>query len=200
MKKKVLVITGTISVVEKSYSLELKNRFMEEYQKLNPDDEIIYLDLNNVPMAQKVITRENAVTYFNEEDAMKYINQLKEVDKVVMVSPMHNFNVSVLTKCYLDHILLADQTFSYKYSKKGDAIGLLPHLKVQILTTQGAPYGWYMWGNHTEYLKGTWRFVGAEVADAILLSGTKSPPMNALTPKEAVDTIQDQIIKAAKEF
>ncbi|WP_026389340.1 FMN-dependent NADH-azoreductase [[Acholeplasma] multilocale] len=200
MAKKVLAISGTVSPLESSYSLELANRFIEEYKALNPNDDIQYLDLNDVPMAKITLTRENMATYFNEEDSMKYINQLKEVDKVIVVSPMNNFGVSGLMKNYLDHILLANQTFSYKYSKKGDAVGLLDHLTVQVLTTQGAPYGWYLWGDHTAFLKGTFEFVGAKVMDPILLAGTKTDPMNKMTPVEAVSTIEAQITAAVEKF
>ncbi|WP_339020286.1 FMN-dependent NADH-azoreductase [Spiroplasma endosymbiont of Atherix ibis] len=200
MSKKVLVITGTVSPVEKSFSLALTNRFIKEYKTLNPNDEIINLDLNKEEMAHKTLSRENFGVYFNENDALKYINQLKEVDKIVISSPMNNFNVSGLIKNYLDHILLADQTFSYKYVKKGDAKGLLEHLTVQILTTQGAPFGWYLWGNHTEFLKGTWEFVGATVKEPILFAGTKIAPISTTNHDEAIDTIADQIIKAAKNF
>ncbi|AHI52850.1 FMN-dependent NADH-azoreductase [Spiroplasma culicicola] len=200
MSNKVLVITGTVSAPEKSFSMALTNKFVEEYKALNPNDEIINLDLNNEAMAAITITRDNFGTYFNENDALKYINQLKEVNKVIIASPMNNFNVSTLIKNYLDHILLADQTFSYKYVKKGDAVGLLDHLKVQILTTQGAPYGWYLFGDHTAYLKGTWEFTGATVNEPILFAGTKIAPISTMNPKEAFLTIEDKIKEVVKNF
>ncbi|WP_031542357.1 FMN-dependent NADH-azoreductase [Mesoplasma photuris] len=197
---KVLIINGSVSPIASSFSAELSKKFLEEYTVLNPNDEIIHLDLNETEMAKIVLTRDNFSNFFNEKDALNYIKQLKEVDKVIMVAPMYNFNVSSLIKNYLDHILVANETFSYKYSKKGDAIGLLTNLKVQILTTQGAPYGWYMWGNHTEYLRGTWEFAGATVVEPILLAGTKTAPFNQMTPVDVVATISDQIKKAAKAF
>ncbi|WP_368486599.1 FMN-dependent NADH-azoreductase [Spiroplasma sp. DGKH1] len=200
MSTKVLVIYGTVSPDEKSYSKELAHRFVKHYQELNPNDEIIHLDLNKTPMALKTLTVDNFATYFNEEDSDVYIDQLKEVNKVIMACPMNNFNVSGLVKNYLDHVLVANKTFSYKYSKKGDAIGLLPHLSVQILTTQGAPFGWYPWGNHTEYLKGTWEFVGAKVNEPILVAGTKVAPTSSLTPQELIDQYDEQIKKVVKTF
>lgn len=197
---KVLVISGTATPEEKSYSIALTNKFLEAYKALNPQDEIIKLDLNNEAMASKTLSRSNMGDYWNEADAMKYINQLKEVQKVIIASPMNNFAVSGLVKNYLDHILLANQTFSYKYSKKGDAKGLLDHLKVQILTTQGAPLGWYPFGDHTAFLKGTWEFVGAHVNEPILLAGTKVAPLSEQPPVEAAKSMTDQINKVVKDF
>ncbi|WP_338956379.1 FMN-dependent NADH-azoreductase [Spiroplasma endosymbiont of Polydrusus cervinus] len=200
MVNKVLVIYGTVSPNEKSYSKALAARFIKYYQVDNPKDEIIHLDLNEPPMAVKTLTRDNFGTFFNTEDTDVYINQLKEVQKVIIVCPMNNFNVSGLMKNYLDHVLVADKTFSYKYSKKSGAIGLLPHLKVQILTTQGAPFGWYPWGNHTEYLKGIWEFVGASVNQPILVAGTKAAPTSSLTPDELIDQYDEEIQKVVKTF
>jgi len=200
MSKKVLVISGTVSPADKSYSIALSEKFIEEYTKINKEDEILYLDLNKEVMAQKTLTRDNFKEFFNEEDSIKYINQLKSVDKVIISSPMNNFAVTAMIKNYLDHILMADQTFSYKYVKKGDAKGLLEHLKVQILTTQGAPYGWYPFGDHTAYLKGTWEFVGAKVNEPILFAGTKVEPISKQTPKEAIESISSKIKEIAAKF
>ncbi|AOG60566.1 FMN-dependent NADH-azoreductase [Spiroplasma helicoides] len=200
MSNKVLVISGTISPEEKSFSLALSRRFVKEYCELNPNDEIIYLDLNNEQMAQKTLTRNNMSTFFNEEDSIKYIEQLKSVNKVIISSPMNNFSVSALIKNYLDHVLLAEKTFSYKYSKKDGSVGLLDHLSVQILTTQGAPVGWYPFGDHTAFLKGTWEFMGAKVNEPILFAGTKLAPVSTSNPDEAIDELSDKIKDAAKKF
>ncbi|MCL8211596.1 FMN-dependent NADH-azoreductase 2 [Mesoplasma sp. JKS002658] len=196
---KVLVISTSVSAKEKSYSLALLDRFLKHYQAKNPSDEIIKLDLNQVSIAQKTLNVENQATFWDEE-TKEYINQLKTVDKLVIASPMHNFNIPAMMKNYLDHVLLANETFSYKYSEKGDAKGLLPDLTVQILTTQGAPYGWYRWGNHTDYLWGTWDFVGAKVKEPILVAGTKTKPYSQLEPSKVIDEFDARIKVAAEEF
>ncbi|WP_375316788.1 FMN-dependent NADH-azoreductase [Spiroplasma endosymbiont of Virgichneumon dumeticola] len=200
MSNKVLVIKSSPITKEKSYSTALVNRFVKYYREFHQEDEIIELDLNEIDMSKKNINTHNFNEYFNETDSDFYINQLKSVQKVIFVSPMINFNISPIGKIYLDHILVANKTFSYKYQKKGDAIGLLDNLKVQILTTQGAPFGWYPWGNHTEYLRGTWNFVGAKVVEPILVAGTKVKPEGDLTPEQLIDKYDTKIKSAAKEF
>lgn len=200
MSNKVLVIKSSPITKEKSYSTALGNRFVKYYREFHQEDEIIELDLNEIDMSKKNINTYNFNEYFNETDSDFYINQLKSVQKVIFVSPMINFNISPIGKAYLDHILVANKTFSYKYQKKGDAIGLLDNLKVQILTTQGAPFGWYPWGNHTEYLRGTWNFVGTKVVEPILVAGTKVKPEADLTPEQLIDKYDTKIKSAAKEF
>ncbi|AHI54176.1 azoreductase [Spiroplasma sabaudiense Ar-1343] len=200
MKNKVLVINGSVSSPDKSFSVALSNLFIEEYLKKDPEAEIINLDLNNEPMAQISLNSNNIGTFFNKEDSIHYIEQLKNVSKVIINCPMNNFAVTGIVKNYLDHILMANETFSYKYSKKGDAVGLLPHLNVQILTTQGAPLGWYPFGNHTEYLRGTWEFVGAKVNPPILLAGTKLAPTFNTDPKTVALSMIEEIKKAVATF
>src|SRR5436190_24039308 len=116
---KVLVIISSMINEKDSFSIALTKHFVKYYQESHEKDEIIYLNLNYVPMAAKTLTNKNFNTFFNQEDSDYYINQLKSVDKVIFSTPMTNFNVTSMTKNYLDHILIADKTFSYKYSKKG---------------------------------------------------------------------------------
>lgn len=144
MINKVLVIRSSMISKELSYSESLVSRFIKYYRQFHPTDTIIELDLNQIAMASVTITQNNFASYFNEKDSDYYINQLKSVNKVVYTTPMTNFNVTGMTKNYLDHILVPGKTFDYKYTKNGEARGLLSHLKVQILATQGAPYGWYL--------------------------------------------------------
>lgn len=200
MPNKILVIKASPITKEKSYSTALVNSFVKYYRKFHPEDQIIELDLNEIAMSKIIINTHNFNEYFNADDSDFYINQLKNVQKVIFASPMINFNISPIGKTYLDHILVANKTFSYKYQKKGDAIGLLDKLKVQILTTQGAPFGWYPWGNHTEYLRGTWNFVGATVTEPILVAGTKVKPESDLTPEQLIDKYDAKISAAAKVF
>ncbi|WP_371246228.1 FMN-dependent NADH-azoreductase [Mycoplasmopsis agassizii] len=198
---KVLVIKTSMIEEPKSVSSTLNDVFVEEYKKHAPDDEFIYMDLNTIGIATKSLTRDNLFNgFFNPEDSDKYIDQLKSVNKVIMSVPMTNFNVNAVTKNYLDHINVANKTFSYKYAKKGDAVGLLDHLDVQILTTQGAPFGWYPWGNHTEYLRGQFGFFGANTPEGILVAGTKLAENASKTPREMVNEYHSKIAKAAKAF
>lgn len=197
---KVLVLNGSVIPSEKSNSHEMARVFLEEYKKVNPKDEIIELNLNKLVVGTNTLTTETFGTYWSEDEGMKYINQLKEVDKVLVIAPMYNFHVSGMLKNYIDHVALANQTFSYKYATKGASIGLLDELKIQILATQGAPKGWYPWGDHVAYLKGTWEFMGATVAEPILLAGVKVEPLSTQTSKEIVSTIVPQLIEAAKKF
>ncbi|UVD81818.1 FMN-dependent NADH-azoreductase [Mycoplasma iguanae] len=197
---KVLVIKSSMTEKTGSFSSLLSDRFMKHYLELHPEAEVTYLDLNEESAGIKSLTTNNFKEFWNPEDADKYINQLKSVDRVVMSTPMTNFHYPATTKNYIDHICVADKTFSYKYSKKGDAIGLLTNLKVQLLTSQGAPLGWYPWGDHTENLRGIWNFLGAQVAKPFILAGTKVAPATELSKEAYLDSFDAEIKALAAEF
>lgn len=197
----VLIINGSITPKEKSYSWAVAKKFIEKYKALHPQDEIIDLDLNFIPMAQKNLNETNFHSFFNNEDSDKYIQQLKHADKLVIISPMYNFGVSTILKNYLDHVLVADKTFSYKYAKANGSVGLLKNLKVQIIGSQGAPKGWYSFGNHIAYLEGVADFIGAKINHpSILLAGTKTQPLNNLSPQAATKVVEAEINQAVKNF
>lgn len=197
---KVLVLKTTAQADEVSNSVALTNRFLEEYKKFNPDDEIIIVDLNKDEVGTSILTSETFSTFYQQEVTKKYINLLKNVDKLVIACPMYNFSTPVTLKSFIDHVSVANETFSYKYSKKGDAIGLITNLKAQILGVQGAPLGWYPWGQHTQYVEGAMRFLGIEFNKTVLLAGVKVAPLLQLTPEQRVETIIDEVIEAARTF
>ncbi|ENY68735.1 Acyl carrier protein phosphodiesterase [Metamycoplasma auris 15026] len=197
---KVLVLYSSPLNNMKSISTLSAKKFIEEYKKINPNDEIIEFDLNNLEMAQCGMNSNNFGNFFNEDLSNKYIELLKEVNKVVISSPMINFNVPTVLKTFIDRIAVANKTFSYKYSKKGASIGLLSNLKVQIIATQGAPYGWYLWANHISYLEGIWNFLGAEVAKSIRIDGTKVEPYVSMDPSDVIKDKEKEIKEAAEAF
>ena len=174
--------------------------FKSEYEKANPDHESIVLNLNKAKVGSKNLTADNFQEFFSDGLCDKHIDLLKSVDKVVIGSPMTNFNYPAVLKNYLDHILVANKTFRYKYDGKGESEGLLKNLKVQLLMSQGASLGWYPFASHVDALVGTWNFAGAKVVKPILIDGTKIPENINKTAEEQVEKFKDLIIKAAKAF
>ncbi|WP_033161355.1 FMN-dependent NADH-azoreductase [[Mycoplasma] collis] len=197
---KILVLKGSIIAEENSVSKQLTNKFVEIYKKKNPNHEIIEMDLSQENFSTHPLTAKTFATFWKDVDADKYINLLKSVDKVILSTPMINFSMAAPIKNFIDTICVADKTFSYKYSKKGDAIGLLDHLKIQILATQGAPSDWYPFGNVSENLAGIWKFLGAKSVDILKITGTKVMPFAALSVHDKINTYLKEIEQAAEKF
>lgn len=196
----VLVINSSPVAQPNSFSSALLTAFLDEYVKKHPEDTITHVDLNVSAAGQETLTAPAFSAYFAPTNTQPYIRQLKATDKLIIVAPMTNFNYPATLKNWLDHVLVADQTFSYKYAtSSGDAKGLVPHVKALVLATQGAPYGWYPWGNHVQMLEGTLKFMGMSVVPAILLAGTKVTYRN-VRPADAIKDVADQIAATAATF
>ncbi len=197
---KVLIIYAAPTPKEVSHTATLINQFLKHYVKYNPDDEFIWLDLNEEKdITNNVLNRNNFSEFFNKSD--KYINQLKEVNKVIVATPMNNFMISTLLKNYIDYIMVAKKTFEYKYvNGLRQAVGLLDHLKVQILANQGAPADWYPWGKIVTYLEGCFNFIGATINKSILVDGTKTAKYKDKTLDELIIEFDGTISDSAKTF
>ncbi|WP_373440529.1 FMN-dependent NADH-azoreductase [Metamycoplasma equirhinis] len=184
---------------EKSISSNLTNLFVENYLELNSNDELLKINLNDEKIGTEVMTSHSFVDVFGTESE-KWIDMLKSTNKLIISMPMINFNVPTVLKNFFDHICVANKTFSYKYSNKGDAIGLLSNLKVQIIATQGAPIDWYQWGLFVNYVEGTCKFLGMKVMPSIMVSGVKTKPLNEKNISEIKEIFAEKIKKAAQDF
>lgn len=195
----VLVLYAAATPIEKSHTAALVNRYIKYYKEINPNDEINWLDLNTEEtITSSVLNTNNSATFFSDGD--KYIEQLKNIDKLIVATPMNNFSYSGLLKNYFDHILVAKKTFEYKYDGFRKSVGLLTNLKVQILATQGAPKNWYPWGDIIKLLEGTFSFVGASINRSILIGGTKTSLYKNKSNEEIVDDYDGEIRDIVKTF
>ncbi|WP_169752481.1 NAD(P)H-dependent oxidoreductase [Campylobacter mucosalis] len=66
------------------------------------------------------------------------LEQFKRSKRIVIVTPLHNFNVTSKFKEYIDNIFIARETFKYV---SGGSIGLMSDdRKVLLLQSSGAIY------------------------------------------------------------
>lgn len=197
--EKILVVFAAPTPIERSHTACLINRFLQYYTDLHHDTEVTWLDLNQEKdINSQVLTYTNKETFFACSD--KYINQLKSVDKLIVGTPMNNFNITGLLKNYLDLIMVAKKTFEYKYDGYHKSVGLLTNLKVQIICTQGAPVDWYPYSSFTTFLEGCFAFMGCKLNHSILMDGTKLAKYKGKTNDEIVNEYDGQIRDAVKLF
>lgn len=69
--------------------------------------------------------------------ANRWLAELKAADVIVIGAPMYNFNVPSTLKSWVDHILIAGETFRYG---SGGPIGLLPGKRVIVASSRGSFY------------------------------------------------------------
>lgn len=201
---KILVINASVMPKENSRSNAITELFLEKYKLNNPNDEIITLDLNNEEMAKQSLWSGNMGEFWTPELSGKYQDQIKSVDKVIMVTPMVNWNISPLLKNYIDRITLANVTFSYAKSTHPEGIpaGLLTNIKsFQVINTKGSPTHWYSeFIKVGDYLNGLFTLLGANVKPALVLGGMDMPPLAGQKPADVAKVFEKEITEAASRF
>ncbi|WP_406614681.1 FMN-dependent NADH-azoreductase [Mycoplasma corogypsi] len=196
--KKVLFLDGNLNQNEVSYSYQIMDACFKQVNSKEFD--VKRVNLNQTELAKTFLTQDSFATYFADVESDKWINELKEVDLLVLSCSMNNFGPSVVVKNFIDSICVANKTFSYKYSNKGDAVGLLNNLNVVVVATQGAPRDWYPFGSHIEWLKGTFNFLGAKSINTLEYCGTKVAPIKDKKPSEVDPKLVDKFVKLLKEI
>ncbi|MCD8899338.1 FMN-dependent NADH-azoreductase [Staphylococcus gallinarum] len=134
-----------------TYSAKLQNLFKHEIATHFPDTEITTLNiyetvipkLDNQQLLniwekqnnhQKLDTIESQL--FNIWTEL--ITQFKEHHRIVIVMPMHNFNIPSKLKDYMDNILIARETF--KYTSDGSVGLMTDNYKGLLLQASGSVY------------------------------------------------------------
>lgn len=139
---KVLYIKANIKPEGKSRTFQVADSFIEEYKRLNPEDEIITLDLykENIDFLRE----EDLTAVFGKKTPesrnhpiLKYAYQMAEADKVVVASPMWNLGVPAIVKAYIDYVSVTGITF--KYTAEGP-VGICKADKALIVSGRGGDY------------------------------------------------------------
>ncbi|MFZ3102005.1 MAG: FMN-dependent NADH-azoreductase [Desulfitobacteriaceae bacterium] len=204
---KVLYITANPKQVEDSICLSVGQAFLNAYRQMNPNDEIIPLDLYkvNIPfidtnvfsgwgklqqgMAFDQLTPE-------EKNIVGQINQLSDqfaaADKYVFVTPMWNLSIPPNMKAYIDAISIVGKTF--KYTETG-AVGLLTDKKALHIQARGGVYSegsakGFEFGH--SYIQAVLTFLGVPSIESVIAEGM------AQTPDKAED-IKAKAIDRAKQ-
>lgn len=171
--------------------------FIGELKRLNPRIKISEFDLNNEKVGKISLNSENFSHFWQDVNADFWIEKLKNVQKVIISSPIINWGYSAQIKNFFDAICLADRTFSYKYAKKGGSIGLLNNLEnVQIILSAHSKQADFVSPSPVETISGTFNFLGAQKINPALIIEESHKYKNANFDKNLLDNIK----KAAENF
>ncbi|WP_297632342.1 FMN-dependent NADH-azoreductase [uncultured Clostridium sp.] len=210
--KKVLYVTANPKAENKSFGLQVGRKFIEEYKRLNPEDEVTEIEVYdvNVPLVDRDIlsawdklangsefsdlTKEESekLTRFNE-----FTEQFMSADKYVFVTPMWNLGIPAMMKAYLDTGVVAGKTF--KYTANGP-VGLLEGKKAVHIHATGGVYSVEP-GKSVEhsdsYVRTIANFIGIKDIQSILVEGMAYSPDKA---EEIKDKAIEKAIDVVKTF
>lgn len=133
------------------YSVKLQQMFLKKFQTEFPNDTVDIIDLYGMEIPQLTTDellgiwekQANHVSLSAEQKRIFQINQdlihqFKEHHRIVVVSPLHNFNVTSKMKDYIDNILVAHETF--QYTKNGSEGLMTDNYKAMLLQASGSIY------------------------------------------------------------
>jgi FMN-dependent NADH-azoreductase len=196
---KVLYITAHPNDETKSFSMAAGKAFIDTYKEVNPNDEVVHLDLykENIPHLDtdvfsgwgKLQSGQGFDDLSTEEKSkVGRLNELSEqfisADKYVFVTPFWNFSFPPIMKAYIDSVAVAGKTF--KYTEQGP-IGLLTDKKALHIQARG---GVYSEGPAADlemghrYLNIIMNFFGVPSFEGLFIEGHNAMPDKAQEIKE----------------
>lgn len=182
-----------------SYSMAVAKAFMDTYKEVNPDDEVVHIDLyrEHIPHIDadvfsgwgKLQTGKGFEDLSSEEKSkVNRLNELSEqfisADKYVFVTPLWNFSFPPVMKAYIDSVAVAGKSF--KYTEQGP-VGLLTDKKAIHIQARGGIYsegpaaGMEM--GH-RYLDIIMQFFGVPSFEGVFVEGHAAMPDKAQEIKE----------------
>jgi FMN-dependent NADH-azoreductase len=196
---KVLYITAHPHDHNQSFSMAVGKAFIETYKEVNPNDEIVSIDLynENIPHIDadvfsgwgKLQSGKGFEELSSEEQAkVGRLSELSEqfvsADKYVFVTPLWNFSFPPVMKAYLDSVSVAGKTF--KYTEQGP-LGLLTDKKALHIQARGGIYSEgpaaQMEMGH-RYLNVMMQFFGVPSFEGLFVEGHNAMPDKAQEIKE----------------
>lgn len=195
---KVLYIKANAKEESKSRTFRISDSFIEEYKRINPDDEIITLDLykegiSPLPVGKLDEIHAPTPSAGKDHPILKYAHQFLEADKYVIAEPLWNLGIPSILKAYIDYITIAGITF--KYTEKG-SVGLCTGKKAVNIVTRGGDYSSEPWASlemGDRYLRTIFGFLGITDFTTIAANGLDIVGAD-------VDSIVNKAIKEAKEL
>jgi FMN-dependent NADH-azoreductase len=192
----ILHIDSSPDDASSSYSRRLSTALVEALQRRHPKAQRIYRDLAHTPLphigaglrvgwstAPDLRTPEQNSVVSRCEGL---IAELKAADEIVIGVPMHNFSVPSTLKVWIDHVLIAGQTF--RYTPDGNAEGLLKGKRGYLALASGGVYshGALATIDHLEpYLRSILAFIGVSELTTIRAEGLAFGPENATAALES---------------
>ena len=139
---KVLYIKADIKNEGESRTFKVSDKFLEEYKKNNPKDEVIVLDLYEEGIDFLRPDDLGKLFALKDEESknnpiLKYAYQFAEADKYIIAAPMWNLSIPAILKAYIDYISVTG--IAFKYTAEGP-VGLLKDKKAVYVVARGGDY------------------------------------------------------------
>ncbi|AXZ22241.1 NAD(P)H-dependent oxidoreductase [Staphylococcus warneri] len=136
---------------DSTYTAQMKAMFLEKYNEAFPNGEISELNLYEGLLPRldseqllNVWNKLGAGTPLSEEEQQVadkstfLVQQFKAHHRIVILTPLHNFNITSRLKDYIDNIMIPRETF--KYTDDGSVGLMTDDYKALLLQASGGIY------------------------------------------------------------
>ena len=133
------------------YSVQLAQDFLAQFRATFPNETVDVLNLYDTEIPQATVAEllgvwEKQAAHVSLSAAEQHIYevnqrllaQFKSHHRIVIATPLHNFNVTSKLKDYMDNILVARETF--RYTEAGSVGLMTDDYKVMLLQASGSIY------------------------------------------------------------
>ncbi|OUN86451.1 flavodoxin [Flavonifractor sp. An52] len=146
---------------ERSRTLKLARRFLENWQRNHSDGVITQVDLckdRPVPQYPEVLAQRDELWNAGKLDDPMFdlARQFAAADRIVVAAPFWDLSFPAILKIYLERISVTNITFGY--DEQGNNVGLCKADKLLLITTRG--------GNFS-LPETTWMEMGARQLEAL---------------------------------
>jgi FMN-dependent NADH-azoreductase len=193
----VLYIKANAKPEGTSRTFQISDNFIKQYKELNPNDEIITLDLYKEGIGflteEGISLHRPAPGEGKDHPILKYAYQFAEADKYVIAAPFWNLSFPAILKAYIDYVCVTGITF--KYTAEGP-VGLCQGKKAVHIVARGGGYSegpaaGYEMGDR--YLRTIFGFFG--IRDFTTIAAEKLDVIG-----EDVKAIVENVIKEAQDI
>ena len=191
-----------------SISRKLGNHFATEWQSNHVGGEIVardlattkipFVDLQWITGAYTAPDQHTAEHKAALKVSDEFVAELLAADEIVISTPMYNFNIPAALKAWIDHVVRAGKTFSYR---DGTPKGLATGKKVTILI---ASAGEYHKGSPIEsfdfevpYLRFIFGFIGITDLTIVHAGGTSKVGQGDVTESVFLEKFTHEVDLAA---
>lgn len=130
------------------YSLKLQKAFEEKFSKVFPDDQLTIVNLYESDIPN--ISQDGLLAAWSGKDqcileqSASLLTQFKLSHRIVITTPLHNFNIPSKLKDYIDNLMIARETFRYldiadSYGKVSEGL-MTDDYRMLVLVAQGSIY------------------------------------------------------------
>ncbi len=138
----ILYVKANAKLEGESRTFQISDSFVSKYKALNPEDEIITIDLYKegidfLPVGELNTLHRPAEGTGKDHPILKYAYQFLNADKYIIAAPFWNLSIPAILKAYLDYITVTGITF--KYTEKGP-VGLCSGKKAVHFVSRGGEY------------------------------------------------------------